>query len=152
PELPRSAAGDGDDRRRRRRPFARRGRGEPRAGLAQPHRAPRGGPGGKPVRQVHPHARLTKLNGWRVPRAWSPRFQRGLHPRPRLMAPTWARPPGQDPGRHPMKRIALLFLIALFAAGTLSACNTVAGAGKDVQKVGEKVEEAADDTGGTDPR
>jgi len=51
-----------------------------------------------------------------------------------------------------MKRIALLFLIALFAAGTLSACNTVAGAGKDVQKVGEKVEEAADDTGGTDPR
>jgi len=52
----------------------------------------------------------------------------------------------------PMKRIAVLILVSLFSAGTLSACNTVAGAGKDVQKVGEKVEEAADETGATDPR
>ena len=51
-----------------------------------------------------------------------------------------------------MKRIAVLILVSLFSAGTLSACNTVAGAGKDVQKVGEKVEEAADETGATDPR
>jgi len=51
-----------------------------------------------------------------------------------------------------MKRIAVLILVSLFSAGMLSACNTVAGAGKDVQKVGEKVEEAAEDTGATDPR
>ena len=51
-----------------------------------------------------------------------------------------------------MKRIAVLILVSLFSAGTLTACNTVAGAGKDVQKVGEKVEEVADETGGTDPR
>jgi len=36
-----------------------------------------------------------------------------------------------------------LLLLALFSVGTLSACNTVAGAGKDVQKAGEKVEDAA---------
>jgi len=46
----------------------------------------------------------------------------------------------------------MLALLALFSAGTLSACNTVKGAAKDVQKVGEKVEKAADRTGGTDPR
>ena len=48
-----------------------------------------------------------------------------------------------------MKRVMALLLLALFSAGTLSACNTVKGAGKDVQKVGEKVEDAADKTGGT---
>ena len=48
-----------------------------------------------------------------------------------------------------MKRLMALLLLALFSAGTLSACNTVKGAGKDVQKVGEKVEDAADNTGGT---
>ena len=31
----------------------------------------------------------------------------------------------------------------LLCAMVLAGCNTVAGAGKDVQKVGEKVEEAA---------
>ncbi|MEN1929027.1 entericidin A/B family lipoprotein [Luteimonas sp. MJ204] len=51
-----------------------------------------------------------------------------------------------------MKRIAILIFVSLFSAGMLSACNTVAGAGKDVQKVGEQVEDAADDTGATDPR
>jgi entericidin A len=50
-----------------------------------------------------------------------------------------------------MKRLTALLLLALFSLGTLSACNTVEGAGQDVQKVGEKVEEAADDTGATDP-
>jgi predicted small secreted protein len=35
------------------------------------------------------------------------------------------------------------FLILAFAV-TLSACNTMAGAGKDIQKGGEKIEEAAD--------
>ncbi|MBU8975737.1 MULTISPECIES: entericidin A/B family lipoprotein [unclassified Lysobacter] len=42
-----------------------------------------------------------------------------------------------------MKRLMALLLLALFSVGTLSACNTVAGAGKDVQKAGEKVEDAA---------
>ncbi|NZA25387.1 entericidin A/B family lipoprotein [Luteimonas sp. SJ-92] len=50
-----------------------------------------------------------------------------------------------------MKRLTALLLLALFSAGTLTACNTVEGAGKDVQKVGSKMEEAAEDTGGTDP-
>ena len=42
-----------------------------------------------------------------------------------------------------MKRLMALLLLALFSIGTLSACNTIAGAGKDVQKAGEKVEDAA---------
>lgn len=44
-----------------------------------------------------------------------------------------------------MKRLMALMLLALFATGTLTACNTMAGAGKDVQKVGEKVEDKAED-------
>jgi len=51
-----------------------------------------------------------------------------------------------------MKRIAILLMTSMFSIGMLTACNTVAGAGKDVQKVGEQVEDAADDTGATDPR
>lgn len=51
-----------------------------------------------------------------------------------------------------MKRLMALVLLALFSVGTLSACNTVKGVGKDVEKVGDKVQEKADDTGGTDPR
>lgn len=42
-----------------------------------------------------------------------------------------------------MKRLMALLLLALFSVSTLSACNTIAGAGKDVQKAGEKVEDAA---------
>ena len=33
----------------------------------------------------------------------------------------------------------------MFSIGMLSGCNTMAGAGKDVQKVGEKVEDKAQD-------
>src|SRR3546814_19000439 len=51
-----------------------------------------------------------------------------------------------------MKRIIPLALLALFSANFLVACNTVKGAAKDVQKVGQQVEEAADDTGAADPR
>ncbi len=51
-----------------------------------------------------------------------------------------------------MKRIVSLALLALFCANFLVACNTVRGAGKDVQKVGEKMEQKAEDTGATDPR
>ena len=38
--------------------------------------------------------------------------------------------------------IAPLILVALLAAG-LAACNTVEGAGKDLQKAGQKIEDTA---------
>lgn len=38
------------------------------------------------------------------------------------------------------RTLIALFLIAFFAAG----CNTMAGAGKDIQRGGEKVEGAAE--------
>jgi entericidin A len=40
-----------------------------------------------------------------------------------------------------------LFAIAVlgFSFGSLSGCNTVEGAGKDVKKAGEVIEETADD-------
>ena len=44
-----------------------------------------------------------------------------------------------------MKRLTALLLLALFSMGTLSACNTMKGVGQDVQKVGEKVEDKAQD-------
>ncbi len=51
-----------------------------------------------------------------------------------------------------MKRLTALLLLALFSTATLSACNTMKGAGQDVQKVGEKVEDSANNTGGTTTR
>ena len=44
-----------------------------------------------------------------------------------------------------MKRVIALMLLSMFSVAMLSGCNTVAGAGKDVQKVGEKVEDKAQD-------
>ena len=44
-----------------------------------------------------------------------------------------------------MKRLTALMLLCLFSVSSLTACNTMAGAGKDVQKVGEKVEDKAQD-------
>lgn len=43
-----------------------------------------------------------------------------------------------------MKRPIAVMLLALFSIGVLSACNTMEGLGKDVQKVGEKIEDKAD--------
>jgi predicted small secreted protein len=40
-----------------------------------------------------------------------------------------------------MKKLIALVCLASFAF--LTGCNTIAGAGQDVQKVGEKVEDAA---------
>ncbi len=51
-----------------------------------------------------------------------------------------------------MKRLITLMLLAMFSVGTLSACNTWKGAGRDVEKVGDKMQDSADDTGATDPR
>ena len=42
-----------------------------------------------------------------------------------------------------MKRLLLLVLLSMYAVAMLAGCNTIAGAGKDVQKVGQKVESAA---------
>ena len=44
-----------------------------------------------------------------------------------------------------MKRLFALLLLAMFSTSALTACNTMAGAGKDVQKAGEKVEEKAEE-------
>ena len=44
-----------------------------------------------------------------------------------------------------MKRLFALLLLAAFSMTHLTACNTMAGAGKDVQKAGEKVEDKAQD-------
>ena len=42
-----------------------------------------------------------------------------------------------------MKRLVALMMLSLFSVAVLAGCNTVAGAGKDVQKAGETVEGAA---------
>ena len=42
-----------------------------------------------------------------------------------------------------MKRVIALMLLSMFSVAMLSGCNTVAGAGKDVQTGGESVEDAA---------
>lgn len=44
-----------------------------------------------------------------------------------------------------MKRLIPMLLLAVFSTGFLAACNTMAGVGEDVQKVGEKVEDKAED-------
>jgi len=45
--------------------------------------------------------------------------------------------------RKPMKRVVALMLLSMFSVAMLAGCNTVAGAGKDVQKAGQSVEDAA---------
>jgi entericidin A len=42
-----------------------------------------------------------------------------------------------------MKRLIALMLLTLFSAGTLTACNTMAGAGEDIQQAGEAIEDEA---------
>ncbi len=46
---------------------------------------------------------------------------------------------------NPMKRLITVMLLAMFSMGTLTACNTVAGAGKDIEKAGDKIEDKAED-------
>ena len=41
-----------------------------------------------------------------------------------------------------MKRLTALMLLAMFSIAALTACNTVQGVGRDVQKAGEAVEDA----------
>ncbi|MDI9238663.1 entericidin A/B family lipoprotein [Lysobacter sp. LF1] len=42
-----------------------------------------------------------------------------------------------------MKRFVALLLLAAFSVATLTACNTMEGLGKDVKKLGQKVEDKA---------
>ncbi|MCX7556400.1 entericidin A/B family lipoprotein [Xanthomonadaceae bacterium JHOS43] len=42
-----------------------------------------------------------------------------------------------------MKRDLSLLFLAVIAALVLGGCNTMQGAGKDIQKAGEKIEDAA---------
>ena len=44
-----------------------------------------------------------------------------------------------------MKRTFSALLLALLAAASLTACNTVAGAGKDMQGAGKTVHDTAQD-------
>ena len=43
-----------------------------------------------------------------------------------------------------MKRALLTLLLLCVSSSFLVGCNTIEGAGKDVQKAGEEIEEAAD--------
>lgn len=44
-----------------------------------------------------------------------------------------------------MKRLLALMLLAMFSTATLTACNTMAGVGKDVETAGDKIEDKATD-------
>jgi predicted small secreted protein len=43
------------------------------------------------------------------------------------------------------KRLVYLMVLALFSLNFLTACNTVAGAGKDIKGAGDKIEDTAND-------
>jgi len=45
-----------------------------------------------------------------------------------------------------MKPVLLVIVAALLTLGSLTGCNTISGVGKDVQKGGEALENAADRT------
>jgi len=47
--------------------------------------------------------------------------------------------------RSSLKRVLALMLMAMFSMNVLTACNTVAGAGKDIEKAGDKIEDKAED-------
>lgn len=58
-----------------------------------------------------------------------------------IFAPTYTNPPQLE---IPMKRLLALVLLVAFSTVSLSACNTVRGLGKDVEKVGEKTQDCSD--------
>jgi predicted small secreted protein len=47
---------------------------------------------------------------------------------------------GSTKGTNLMKRLASLFALLLFSAG-LCACETIQGAGRDIENVGEEIDE-----------
>ncbi len=42
-----------------------------------------------------------------------------------------------------MKKLLVVFLTAAFAAFAVTGCNTIAGMGKDIERGGEKIQDAA---------
>jgi predicted small secreted protein len=44
-----------------------------------------------------------------------------------------------------MKKLIAVFAL-MFAAGVMAGCNTVAGAGKDIERGGEQLQDTARDT------
>lgn len=42
------------------------------------------------------------------------------------------------------KRAIYLLMLCLFSGGFLTACNTMAGAGEDIQEAGESIEDEAE--------
>ena len=42
------------------------------------------------------------------------------------------------------KRLIALMFLALFATGSLTACNTMAGLGEDIEEAGDQIEECAE--------
>jgi predicted small secreted protein len=59
------------------------------------------------------------------------------------MRPRGTPPLSKPVPENPMKRLMAVAMLALFSIATLSACNTMEGLGKDVKKLGEKVEDKA---------
>jgi entericidin A len=49
-----------------------------------------------------------------------------------------------------LPRILSLALLSAVLAGSLTACNTVDGAGKDIEELGEEIQEEAADKGKTE--
>ncbi|GAB4376111.1 MAG: hypothetical protein Kow00114_39610 [Kiloniellaceae bacterium] len=47
--------------------------------------------------------------------------------------------------RRTGRKALLALTVAAFSAAALSACNTVEGAGKDIENTGEAIQESADD-------
>ncbi|MGF1629467.1 MAG: entericidin A/B family lipoprotein [Kiloniellaceae bacterium] len=43
-----------------------------------------------------------------------------------------------------LRKLILAFAVAGFSAVSLSACNTVEGAGKDIESTGEAIQKSAD--------
>ena len=44
-----------------------------------------------------------------------------------------------------IKRLVYIAMLTLFSLNMLTACNTVAGAGKDIESAGDKIEDTAND-------
>lgn len=43
-----------------------------------------------------------------------------------------------------MKRVMFLLMLSVLSTGFLTACNTMAGAGEDIQQAGESLEDEAE--------
>ena len=53
-------------------------------------------------------------------------------------------PPMPEEKHMKLKRLIYVMMLSLFSMGFLTACNTMAGVGEDVQQAGEAVEDEAE--------